>query len=298
MICIKSQGSSVAELRLRGRHLPPSPACSPRLGGGHHRPESPRPTDETKAPPEAWKLPFGMWLLQETSMLPLFLVMLCYHRQSSWTESLTRIKGARKADLLWRLWGPAAHKARLPGARWETWLWERKQPMDGLLGLPGCLWSRAETQLTFLMCCEGVSSSKTQVSPGLAWEKTWLYQHISMTLLLFFLCLRDQWKLRLCHCIWLSVRATDAFPGGRLWVSGSPQHHGSRTTLNGKQGFAFCSFPHPPPGSQHAYTHLQGLTTSTAERRWGKIKNVWLLIYTFMYILERVYLYILHIAYI
>ena len=60
MICIKSQGSSVAELRLRGRHLPPSPACSPRLGGGHHRPESPRPTDETKAPPEAWKLPFGM----------------------------------------------------------------------------------------------------------------------------------------------------------------------------------------------------------------------------------------------
>lgn len=140
---IKWQGSLVAELRLRVRHLPPSPACSPRLGGDHHRPESPRPTDETKAPPEAWKLPFGMRLLQETSMLPLFLVM-CYHRQSSWTESLTRIKGARKADLLWRLCGPAAHKARLPGARWETWLWERKQPMDGLLGLPGCLWYRAE----------------------------------------------------------------------------------------------------------------------------------------------------------
>lgn len=122
-----------------------------------------------KGSPGSLELPFGMWLLRETSTLPLFLVMLCYHHcQSGQTESPSRIKGARKADHLWRPRGPAAHGAgcREHGGRRGSG--NGSLPVTAFSDfLAACGPEQRHGWLT-LVCCEGVSSSKTQVHPGLA----------------------------------------------------------------------------------------------------------------------------------
>ena len=219
-----------------------------------------------------------MWLLPETSTLPLFLVMLCYHhRQSGRTESPSRIKGARKADHLWRPRGPAARGAgcRERGGRRGSGNWSLIVN-DFSDFLAACGPEQRHGWLT-LVCCEGVSSSKTQVHPGLAsqdtsppWaslRKNWLYQHISMSVLL--LC-ASLWEPSESEAMSLPLTISEGngcFPGVPFACQIGPQHHGSRTTVIGKQGFAFCSSPYAAPRSQHTGLHLQGLTTSTAKRR-------------------------------
>ena len=266
-----------------GRQASPSWACPlPRLGGAVTDLSHPGP----KGSPGSVELPFGMWLLRETSTLPLFLVMLCYHhRQSCRTESPSRIKGATKAD---HPGGPEGQRrAGLVAAR-ETGLWERKSARDGLLGLPGCPWPRAETQLTYSSLLWRSQLLQDTRPPWASLRNNLIVSaHLNISAAALPPS-ESAVRAKLCHCLWASVRPVGAFLVVPFGCQIGPQHHESRTMVIGKQGFAFCSSPYAPPRSQHTGLYPQGLARSTAKRRWGKTKNVWLKIQTFMYILEYI----------
>lgn len=144
-----------------GRQASPAgPACSP-AGRGGRSPESPRPTGETKAP-RRLELPFGRGC-SETSSLPWLSVMLCDpHRQSCGTESASSITGARKAD---QPRGPRGQRRGAGGRAVGTRL-RSGSPPGRPAGLPGGLRPGQRHGLLGLVCCAGVSSSKTQGRPG------------------------------------------------------------------------------------------------------------------------------------